>query len=64
VANRVFAIRLVQVLGWIFEIKKRKKERKTDKTVVSWFAKDALTEEYLSHMEDTILIQGLVAFLP
>jgi len=44
VANRVFAIRLVQVLGWIFETKKRKKERKTDKTVVSWFAKGALTE--------------------
>jgi len=31
VVNRVFAIRLIQGLGWVFETQERKKERKKPK---------------------------------
>jgi len=39
VANRVFAIRLVQWLGWVFETQERKKERKLD--IIRVLFKDA-----------------------
>jgi len=33
VDNQVFAIRLVQWLGWVFETQEKKKERKTERKV-------------------------------